>query len=82
MLKIGVLEKKILDGLLDNTPKKLAESMDIKVQKIYNTKSYFKRKVQNASEFLAVAKSKYKPLLSKRMKTPKIMPTDDGHYIW
>jgi len=77
VLKIGKLEKEILDGLLEATPKKIAEVLDIEVQKVYNTKSYFKRKVQNASEFLAVAKSKYKPLLVKRLKTPKIMPYDE-----
>ena len=79
MLKIGKLEKEILDGLLETTPKKLAERMEIDVQKIYNTKSYFKRKVQNAGDFLAVAKSKYKPLLVKRLKTPKIMPPEDDY---
>lgn len=81
MLKIGVLEKKILDGLLNSEPKTVASKLGVKLQTVYNTKSYFRRKVQNAGEFLAVARSKYKPLLAKRLKTPKIMPTDYEKYM-
>jgi len=47
VLKIGKLEKEILDGLLEATPKKVAEVLDIKVQKVYNTKSYFKQRPRN-----------------------------------
>lgn len=78
MLKITENEKKILDALLAAPPKMVAVRLHIKVQKVYSTKHYFLRKVQNAEEFLAVAKSKYKPLLKRRLKTPKIMPEDFG----
>ena len=76
MLKFSVREKKILDGLLTKSPKKVAEDLHIDVETVYYTKNYFKRKVQNAEEFLAVAKSKYAPLLRRRLNTPKIMPED------
>ena len=77
MLKLSPLEKKILDGLLRSTPKVVASRLGVPVQKVYNTVSYFRRKVQNAEEFLAVAKGRYKPLLQRRLKTPKIMPEEE-----
>jgi hypothetical protein len=77
MLKLGIIEKKILDELLKSEPKAVAIKLGIPVQKVYNTVSYFRRKVQNAEEFLAVAKSKYKPLLERRLKTPPIIPIEE-----
>lgn len=76
MLKITPTEKKILDGLLTKTPKVVANTLKVHRQKVYSTKHYFLRKVQNAEEFLAVARGTYKPLLSRRLKTPKIMPRE------
>ena len=77
MLKLTPMEKKILDLLLEAEPKVVAQRLNIKVQKVYNTLSYFRRKVQNAEEFLAVARGKYKQLLKRRLKTPKIIPEED-----
>ena len=77
MLKVSKMEAKILNGLLTKSGKKVAEDLNIKVQKVYSTKHYFLCKVQNAQEFLAVAKSKYKPLLKRRLTTPKIMPLEE-----
>ena len=83
MLKLTPMEKKILDLLLEAEPKVVAQRLNIKVQKVYNTLSYFRRKVQNAEEFLAVAKGKYKQLLKRRLKTPKIIPDEDeGDWEW
>ena len=77
MLKITKMEKEILDRLLTKKPEVVAMELGISRQKIYNTVSYFRRKVQNAEEFLAVAKSRYKPLLRRKLKTPKIIPDEE-----
>ena len=77
MLKLSKTEKQILDGLLKKSAKKVAVDLGITVQKVYSTKHYFLRKVQNAQEFLAVSKGKYGPLLRRRLNTPKIMPDED-----
>ena len=77
MLTISENEKKILDGLLKKNPKKVAEELGTSPQKVYSTKHYFKKKVQNAEEFLAVARGKYHSLLRRRLSTPKIMPVDN-----
>jgi transposase len=77
MLKLTVQEKKILDALLTAEPKTVAGKLGVSIQTVYNTKNYFRRKVQNAEEFLAVAKSKYKPLLGRRLNTPRIVPIED-----
>lgn len=74
MLKFGVLEAKILNGLLSCSPSMVAQKLEIDRQTVYNAKLYFRMKVQNGEEFLAVARSKYKPLLRRRLKTPAIMP--------
>jgi len=74
MLKLTKNEKQILDSLLTMNPKVVALRLKIPVAKVYSTKHYFKRKVQNATEFLAVAKSVYARLLKKRLHTPRIMP--------
>jgi len=74
MLKIGKSEKKILDMLLHKSPKLVSEELGIDVQSVYSTKHYFKKKVQNAREFLSVANSQYKSIISKRIKSPRIMP--------
>ena len=76
MLKIRKTEKKILDALIGARPKVVAVKLGIEPQKVWSTKHYFLKKVQNAEEFLAVAKSKYAPLLRRRLNTPKIMPED------
>jgi len=75
MLKLTKNEKEILDSLLTMNPKVVALKLKIPVSKVYSTKHYFKRKVQNACEFLGVAKSVYAGLLKKRLRTPKIMPS-------
>lgn len=80
MLKLSPMEKKILDLLLEAEPKVVAQKLDIPVQKVYNTVSYFRRKVQNAEEFLAVARGRYKTLIRRRLKTPKIIPDDIDDY--
>ena len=80
MLKLTKHEAEILGLLLNMSPSKVAEHLSrqhktvIKPQAVYSAKNAFLKKVQNAQEFLAVAKSKYKPLLRKRLNTPKIMP--------
>ena len=74
MLKIGKLEKQILDALLTMKPRVVALRLGIPVTRVYSCKNYFLRKVQNGREFLAVANSHYKTLLSKRLKTPRIIP--------
>lgn len=76
MLKFGVIEKKVLDALLVMTPKAVAEKMNIPVKRVYGVKSYFRTKIQNAEEFLSVGKSLYKPLLSRRLSSPKIIPVN------
>lgn len=82
MLKLSVMEKKILDLLLESEPKVVAQKLNIDVQKVYNTVSYFRRKVQNAEEFLAVARGRYKRLLRRRLKTPKIIPEEFEDEEW
>jgi hypothetical protein len=100
MLKFGKIEVQVLDLLLRHKPWKVAEIMAKRgykrfkgkkgVQKVYNVNSYFKRKVLNGEEFLAVSKSKYKRLLKRRVKTPNIMPdldekaleVGDKDFIW
>ena len=77
MLKLSKIEKEILDLLLSASPKATAQKLNVDIQKVYSTKHYFLCKVQNAEEFLAVAKSKYKPLIRRRLNTPKIMPLED-----
>ena len=77
MLKFSKQEAKILDSLLTAKAKVVAQKLGVDVQTVYNTKYYFLCKVQNAEEFLAVAKSKYKPLLGRRLNTPKIMPLEE-----
>ena len=74
MLTITEHEKKILDRLLTATPKVVAQRLGIKRQAVYSTLHNFKRKAQNAEEFLAVARGKYGLLLRRRLNTPKIMP--------
>ena len=82
MLKLSKIEKEILDLLLSTSPKAVAQKLTVDIQKVYSTKHYFLCKVQNAEEFLAVAKSKYKPLLSRRLNTPKIMPITEDEEEW
>jgi hypothetical protein len=82
MLKLGLKEKMILDELLRASPKRVANKLGVPVQKVYSTKNYFLRKVQNGQEFLAVAKSTYKPLLKRRLKTPRIMPEEPETDEW
>ena len=77
MLKLGVKEKKILDLLLVKKPKVVATDLGIEVKTVYNVVSYFRTKVQNAEEFLAVSKGRYRSILVRKMKTPKIVP--DGN---
>lgn len=77
MLKITKFEKKILDLLLKKSAKRVALDLKIKPQAVYNAYSSFKRKTQNAQEFLAVARGKYGPLLKRRLNTPSIMPEVD-----
>jgi hypothetical protein len=80
MLKIGKLEKKILDGLLTKKPRVVAQDLELDVSQVNSAKYYFRRKVQNARDFLAVANSKYRELLSSRLKTPSIMPEEDEDF--
>lgn len=80
MLRFTPSEVEILDLLLTSSPSVVAQKLKIKRQKAYSTKNYFLRKVQNAREFLAVANSKYKPLLKKRLNTPAIMPVAEELY--
>ena len=83
MLKLTKTEKEILDLLLTMKPKAIALKLKIPVAKVYSTKHYFKRKVQNASEFLAVAKSTYAALLKRRLRTPRIMPeVEEEEYLY
>lgn len=74
MLKLTPTEKKILDLLLTADVQVVAARLNIKRQQVYSTKHYFRKKVQNAEEFLAVARGKYQRLLKRRLKTPRIMP--------
>lgn len=83
LLKIGRQEKQVLDLLLHHEPKIVALRLNfmtkdgkVDIQRVYNIKSYFQLKVQNAEDFLAVARSQYGGLLKKRRKGPKIMPTE------
>lgn len=77
MLKLTAHEAKILNELLTASPKAVAVKLGINVQDVYNANHRLRAKVQNAQEFLAVTKYKYKKLLSTRLKTPKIMPDDE-----
>lgn len=82
MLKLTENERKVLDLLLKADPQVVAVRLKIKRQRVYSTKHYFRKKVQNAEEFLAVAKSKYKRLLKRRLKTPRIMPILEDDEDW
>lgn len=82
MLKITDREKKILDALLTASPEVVAMRLKIDRQTVYSTKHYFRKKVQNAQEFLAVAKSKYQKHLSRRLQTPNIMPVDEDEDLF
>jgi len=77
MLRFGRKEKLILDTLLKAEPKRAAKILGIPVSRIYTTKAYFRRKVQNGQEFLLVSRTKYKPLLKRRLKTPAILPDEE-----
>jgi len=79
LLKLTAHEAKILNELLTASPKAVAEKLGIEVQIVYNAHHRLRAKVQNAQEFLAATKFKYKTILKKRIKTPKIMPED---YEW
>ena len=83
MLTLGRWEKLILDSLLGKEPKRVANDLGVSVQRVYSTKNYFLRKVQNGEEFVGMAHSKYKGLMKRRLKTPRIMPEEpeeDGEY--
>lgn len=82
MLKLTKREKQILDALLVADNKTVALKLGIPLQTTYNTVNYFRRKVQNAQEFLAATKSKYKKHLRKRLDTPRIMPESDEEEDW
>lgn len=77
MLKINNKEKQVLDLLLTNEPGLVAQKMKISRAEVYDIKYNFRRKVQNAREFLQVANSVYKPHLARRINTPGIMPGPD-----
>lgn len=77
MLYLSNREKEILDALLSAEPKAVAEKLGVPVQTVYDVKTDLKAKAQNAQDFLAVVKSKYAPLLSRRVKSPAIMPTEN-----
>lgn len=77
MLKLTKNQAEILDKLLRMESKKVAQVMKVSPDTVYGVLYNFKRKVQNAEEFLAVARSKYAPLLKKRLNTPRIMPVDE-----
>lgn len=76
MLKLGQKEKQILDMLIIAEPKVVALRLNIPIERVYAADHYFRRKVQNAEDFLAVARGRYKILLSRRLKTPSIMPLE------
>lgn len=82
MLKIAPKEKEILDLLLVKKPKVVAKELGIDVSYVYNTTSYFRKKVQNAEEFLSIAKGRYRSILSRRLKTVKIVPEKDTEIDW
>lgn len=77
MLYLSEREKEILDALLSADPKTVAQKLGVPVQTVYDVKTDLKRKAQNAQDFLAVVKSKYGSLLSRRVKSPSIMPKAD-----
>jgi len=74
MLKMTKDEVRILNALKGATPSVAAFRLGIKEQKVYNTIHYFRRKTQNAQDFLAVAKGEYGFVLNRRLATPKIKP--------
>jgi hypothetical protein len=76
MLVFTEHEKKILDALLIMDTKAAALKLGVKRQEIYNVKHRLRARAQNAQEFLSVARGKYAPLLTKRIKTPRIMPIE------
>jgi len=78
MLKLTIHEKRILDALLTKTPKVIAEELNLtSVQIVHNAKTSLRRKVQNAEQFLAATKGRYKSILIYKLKTPSIMPDMD-----
>jgi hypothetical protein len=77
MLTLGRWEKLILDSLLKAEPKRVANDLGVSVQRVYSTKNYFLRKVQNGEEFVSLAHSKYKGLMKRRLKTPAILPDEE-----
>lgn len=77
MLKMTKQEVLILDSLRGATPKVVAKKLGLKQQQVYNAIHSFRKKTQNAQDFLAVAKSQYRYVLNRRLETPKIKPLDD-----
>jgi hypothetical protein len=67
--------KTIEDEAGNKTKKVVLQTVTVK--DVYDAKHQLRKQVQNAEEFLAVAKSKYKAHLTRRLNTPKIVPVDE-----